>query len=663
MKRTSVVLSLFFATYAHAMPIVDGMQAQFQWGQSDFVSGYVDFAVDVLFGARETSNESLFSVSDVVYDDVGERLIVADLLNHRVLIVPAKNNELPAGQASMVLGQPDFSTGGANLDNPFGNADTPNATFGCIGDTNACGMRRAWAVDYDPARDLLFVADPDNSRIMVWRLGAAGNGTPANFILGQQGPSTNTRDIGCDGETTGTNACGLNTPFDMTFDSVHQLLWVADAANHRVVGYDLNAIETGAPAIYVLGQADQTGNELNMVCADGRIGCGLNSPEAVSFDSVQNRLFVFDAGNSRVVSFDFSGGIQNGMSATGVLGQPDLFTSTPNTSCGGGQSGEMNTNNCGLGFWGGQVSVDIARQRLYVSDSSNQRVSVFDISTMVDGQPAIGFVGASQGYNPELANFGGGTSRNQFVIPMGISFDNASDRLFVADSGNHRVMTFGPTVGQIPILPVGDIVETNSYLDGNGDTVVELTNSFGHLFEVVLPMGTTAGPTGDIILAIDYYDANRETAAIAISATLPPERTKTVSIPAGPKWIGIIDQEVDAAAEFPDCPHEFRHLAPEVNDCKAILVDGELGDNPNDPNDPRGRHTITVCNDGTQYTITGLLHSAVGYSASGDFTDKGDPRRGDVDADITGCSSTSPGPISFLGLLMMGLMARRRIRA
>ncbi len=102
--------------------------------------------------------------------------------------------------------------------------------------------------------------------------------------------------------------------------------------------------------------------------------CGLNAPIDAVFDPVRDRLFVADFFNSRVVAFDLSEPIINGMPAIDVFGQPDFATNTPNNDCAGQGSGVVNP--CGLNFPSG-VEVDFVDGRLFVADSQNNRVVGF----------------------------------------------------------------------------------------------------------------------------------------------------------------------------------------------------------------------------------------------------------------------------------------------
>jgi hypothetical protein len=93
------------------------------------------------------------------------------------------------------------------------------------------------------------------------------------------------------------------------------------------------------------------------------------------FDPFSARLYAADPGNSRSVVFDLGDGIIDGMPASFVLGQVALTTGAPNNDCTGALSGVV--NECGLhGPWA--VTMDLPQQRLFIADTANHRVLLFE---------------------------------------------------------------------------------------------------------------------------------------------------------------------------------------------------------------------------------------------------------------------------------------------
>jgi hypothetical protein len=97
------------------------------------------------------------------------------------------------------------------------------------------------------------VADTGNRRVLVWHDGIPGPGVPADAVIGQ--PDLCSRGENRDGPPS---AASLRWPHALA--GVAGRLMVADAGNHRVLGWDLDVIDgTGGggdagPAGVVLGQ-------------------------------------------------------------------------------------------------------------------------------------------------------------------------------------------------------------------------------------------------------------------------------------------------------------------------------------------------------------------------------------------------------------------------
>src|SRR5665213_362506 len=116
---------------------------------------------------------------------------------------------------------------------------------------------------------------------------------------------------------SGYNAIGFSTPESVALDPVNHRLFVA-GGGARILVYTLNSSNAiiSHTASYVLGQTNfsqsSTGVIQNTLSGDIR---------GLAFDSVNNHLYVNDGSNNRILMFDFSGGISNGMNASYVLGQ------------------------------------------------------------------------------------------------------------------------------------------------------------------------------------------------------------------------------------------------------------------------------------------------------------------------------------------------------
>src|SRR5262249_17821589 len=142
-------------------------------------------------------------------------------------------------------------------------------------------------------------------------------------------------------------------------------------------------ITNGMAASNVLGQPDfvtGTPNTLNPTagCTTPVNACGLWIPSGLWYDDPSKRLYLADLFNSRILVYDLTLGIANGMPAAQVLGQTGFTTRTQNAIIGAACTTAVNA--CGMVFPRGVV-LDAATKRLFVNDSTdNYRVLVFDLS-------------------------------------------------------------------------------------------------------------------------------------------------------------------------------------------------------------------------------------------------------------------------------------------
>lgn len=244
----------------------------------------------------------------------GNQLFVADTMNNRVLIW----NNWPAGNgqaASVVLGQPDFSTQ-TEGDLTKG---TPKAS--------ATNMLNPVSVTSDGTR--VFVADLGQNRVLIWNSIPTQNQAPANVALGQLDMTTSVPDYGFTTDpTTGVETpvlCkvsnGKDTKGNLTYpqlcESTMDLpryalsdgtrLFVADSGADRVLVYRTIPTATPAAADVVIGQSDfisdHTTDNANDTANATRISSAdsIRTPAGLAWDGIN--LFVSEAFSRRVLVF------------------------------------------------------------------------------------------------------------------------------------------------------------------------------------------------------------------------------------------------------------------------------------------------------------------------------------------------------------------------
>ena len=97
------------------------------------------------------------------------------------------------------------------------------------------------------------------------------------------------------------------------------------------------------------------------------------------------------------------------------------------------------------------LAYDSTKDLLYVADSDNNRIQIFEI---VDGNTCPR--GTEEIVNGVcfVERFGSsGTGNGKFDTPLGIALDTTNDLLFVADSDNDRIQAFNLNSGPIVLLP------------------------------------------------------------------------------------------------------------------------------------------------------------------------------------------------------------------
>lgn len=425
-------------------------------------------------------------------DPVGQRLFVADAANYRVLVFDVST--IVDGESAVnVLGQPDFTTA-----NPV----TSQSTF-----------KLPTGIEYDQSGQRLFVSDASSNRVLVFDMVTIGDGENAVNVLGQPDFITSTagsalnqmsfpQDIAYDGVNDRLFVVNFNNgeifvhdtsaivdgqaaldkfgSSDLTFggvggeaieyDSVNQRIYVSHTNKNRVLVYDVSTITTDENAVNVLGQPDFVSAVASVSQTE------LNGPERLFFQGSQNKLYVVDGINNRIVVFDVTS-ITDGEAEVDVIGQYTNGVPDFNTS----DAYDSSPSAVGFGY-PTSVALDANGHRLFVADYFNNRVLVFNLDSQnnpIDG--AADFVLGQ----PNLTSGLSGLNNSSFSQPRGLSFDETTQRLYVTDSGNNRIMVFDVTTitnGEAAVNELGQI-DFNSNI-----TDLTQTNFFGP-FDTALDIG------------------------------------------------------------------------------------------------------------------------------------------------------------------------------
>ncbi len=202
-------------------------------------------------------------------------------------------------------------------------------------------------------------------------------------------------------------------------------LWVYAGNNRKIYRYDSAATKPSGTDNYNAwlgdGNAETDANSLGQTAG------------GVAVDTA-GRLWVADPQNNRVLRFDNAASKPNSANADGVLGQTDF---TSGSGC----------NYCAYANTLASPSslVADAAGRLWVADTYAHRVLRFDnAASKANGANADGVLGQADFTGRYPAN---PVSASGLYQPRGLAVDGGG-RLYVADSGNRRILIFAGAASQ-----------------------------------------------------------------------------------------------------------------------------------------------------------------------------------------------------------------------
>jgi sugar lactone lactonase YvrE len=441
------------------------------YGQSSFNSNSRPTAV----------NASTMSYPDAVAVDGSGGLYVADQSFNRVLYFPPSCAGVQFDcAATAVYGQPNFSSYTAN--NGGESTTSLHGPEGVTPDGNGG----------------LYIADSFNNRVLHY---PAGN-TSADRVYGQPDFASSTANNGGVSATTLNIATGYLV--GLAADTSGGL-YVSDTSNNRVLYYPPSCTGTqfACAASQVYGQTNFTST------AAGTSATRLASPYGVAVDRNGN-LFVADGGNNRAVSYP-----SGSTTASQVYGQLDFAGSSPGTVSATSldTSTVATIQGMALDSSGGLYLADTVNNRVLYYPPDCASVQVACAATVVYGQPNFSATAANNG----------GVSASSLDGPTGLALDS-SGGLYIADSGNNRVLYFSPgstTASQVYGQPNFSATaqngdgSTNAYatglwqpdglaVDSTGLYVADAQNSR----VVHYPAGSTTAPVGSATADAVYGQAS-----------------------------------------------------------------------------------------------------------------------------------------------------------
>lgn len=312
----------------HGLPTVNGADADVVLGQTDF------FSEGAAAHGQSTSNGLHLPTAVLVLDG---RLLVADAWHHRVLVW----NSVP----TVSYTPPSYAIGQPTLD-----AVTPNAG-GAIA-ANAL----YWPYGIGVAGGMFWITDTGNRRVLGWSH-VPEPGEAAEVVLGQTDATHGEENGG--GDVTDAT---FRWPHAVCGDA--QTMYIADAGNHRIVGYTPVPRAQGAASL-LLGQASFSQNIEIPHRAQG--AHRLRFPYSVAHDN--NTLAVADTANNRVLLWD-------DLPRTGIQRAADRVIGQDNFDAAGENRWKSVTDDSLCWPYGIWKHGD----RLAIADSGNNRVMLWDVA-------------------------------------------------------------------------------------------------------------------------------------------------------------------------------------------------------------------------------------------------------------------------------------------
>jgi hypothetical protein len=381
------------------------------WGQTNFLNSQINGGASMVQKLGAQNPRGFFAQLPA------RDFFIVDGLNNRVLIFDTLPTS-PTQLASFVLGQPDF-----------------DSNVALVSQSGLWIPRAVWADS-----SVIYVADSNNHRVLIFNRPITANFQPASAVLGQIDFVSNRRNGGIPPDAT-----TLNVPLGMCAigSGATRRLFVADHENNRVLRFT-----NGAPAAdLVLGQMDFASilpNRGSGVAANTMLG-----PTDVECDAKQ--LVVTDYYNHRLLIYrlPLAG---SGVDADVIIGQPD------------GVSALVNNPPTRSAFqFHGPPHVYSDGRRLFVVDANSHRVLIYNqLPQRGDTSPDV--VLGQRDFAADQPNTGlGNPSESTLSSPASVAVEG--ERLAIADGANHRVLLWN----QVPtqnFAPANFVLGQSSFAIG-----------------------------------------------------------------------------------------------------------------------------------------------------------------------------------------------------
>ncbi len=311
--------------------------------------------------------------------------------------------------------------------------------------------------------------------------------------------------------TTGTGDDEFDGPADVILDKNGKNIYVVDSNNDRISVFEDDGDDDFQYGTFCDIAAIGNCND----DADGADDDGdgqFNKPLAIARDQL-GKFYVVDSGNQRVQIFDDDGEFQSKFGSSdssldGYLGSAEgivIQESTREILVSNIQKDSISvfdsSGNFMFEFDGNDdfknpthMIIDNTDQILYVSDSGNDRIVIFELVTGtncpagtdedVDGVCFVEEFGTT------------GSDEGEFDGPAGLAYDSDNDLLYVADTDNDRIQVFEIVEGNTCPAGTDEVVDGVCFVEEFGKT----GNGDG---EFNKPTGIALDQTNDLLVVAD----------------------------------------------------------------------------------------------------------------------------------------------------------------
>lgn len=274
-------------------------------------------------------------------------------------------------------------------------------------------------------------------------------------------------ELGMNQSNRGADDPGDNTLSEPQFICKYgDMLFISDRGNHRVLMWNHVPEEDGEPASLVLGQEDFSDSSENRgittTLDEMTSGLGDESMDGFTISKCQedtmsqpagirvinNQLYVVDSGNHRVLRWDTLP-TEDGEIPSLVMGQDNLECN---------ESNRRGLIGSGSLFFPMGISTGDDKH-VFVADKDNHRILIWNKPPFANGWNADVVLGQSQ-MDEREPNHGDydRCGPDTMSFPSGVFYHAETDKLFVVDQGNNRVLIWNklPTsTGQVADIVLG----------------------------------------------------------------------------------------------------------------------------------------------------------------------------------------------------------------